>query len=84
MKLDSRLTTLHTRLPKNSAFIVLTGHPLAMRKLMEKRTIWERLVKTLGGTEGISGEGRWLAEDDRKLEEAVAEAREGMTFFCVK
>lgn len=29
-------------------------------------------------------EDRWMAEDDRELERKVAEAREGMAFFCVK
>jgi RNA exonuclease 1 len=65
---------------------VLNGHsdPLPMLALSARRTRWERLVKTLGTTDGIKGEDRWLAEDDRKLEAAVNQAREGMAFFCVK
>jgi RNA exonuclease 1 len=55
-----------------------------MLALSARRTRWERLVKTLGTTDGIKGEDRWLAEDDRKLEAAVNQAREGMAFFCVK
>ena len=66
--------------------MVLTGHsnPLPMLELSAKRQKWERLVKTLGGTEGVPKEERWLSEDDRRLEEAVSSAREGMSFFCVK
>lgn len=55
-----------------------------MLELTAKRQKWERLVKTLGGTDGVAKEERWLSEDDRKLEEAVGLAREGMAFFCVK
>lgn len=55
-----------------------------MRLLNEKRQKWERLVKTLGGTDDIPKEDRWLAEDDRELEAVVNQAREGMAFFCVK
>jgi RNA exonuclease 1 len=84
--LNRRLTALHNALPRNTALIVLNGHsdPLPMLDLTARRARWERLVKTRGGTEGVTGEQRWLAEDDRRLEEAVGEAREGMAFFCVK
>ena len=41
-------------------------------------------MKTLGSPEGVPKEERWLAENDRELEEAAGAAREGMTFFCVK
>ncbi|GFZ49104.1 hypothetical protein JCM24511_06854 [Saitozyma sp. JCM 24511] len=84
--LNRRLAEVHKSLPRNTAFIVLNGHsdPLPMLALSARRTRWERLVKTLGTTDGIKGEDRWLAEDDRKLEAAVNQAREGMAFFCVK
>lgn len=84
--LNTRLTRIHAFLPPNSAFIVLTGHsnPLPMLELSSKRQKWERLVKTIGGTDGVPTDERWLSEDDRKLEEAVSAAREGMAFFCVK
>jgi RNA exonuclease 1 len=55
-----------------------------MLELAAKRQKWERLVKELGGADGIKGEDKWLAEDDREMETRVAEAREGMGFFCVK
>ena len=84
--LNERLRSLHAGLPADTALIVLTGHssPLDIRRLSDKRHKWERLVKTLGGTEGVPREDRWMAEDDRELEAAVSEAREGMAFFCVK
>jgi RNA exonuclease 1 len=65
---------------------LVTGHsdPVPMRHLNEKRLKWERLVKTLGGTDDIPKEERWMAEDDRELEAVVNKAREGMAFFCVK
>jgi RNA exonuclease 1 len=55
-----------------------------MLQLAVKRQKWERLVKELGGADEIKGEDRWLVEDDREMERRVAEAREGMGFFCVK
>jgi len=53
-------------------------------ELSAKRQKWERLVKTLGGFEAVPKEERWLSENDRELEVRAAEAREGMSFFCVK
>jgi RNA exonuclease 1 len=55
-----------------------------MLALAAKRQKWERLVKELGTADGIKGEDRWLMEDDREMERRVAQAREGMGFFCVK
>ncbi|WVF70114.1 hypothetical protein IAT40_004902 [Kwoniella sp. CBS 6097] len=85
-RFNARLETLHSSLPSNTAFIVVTGHsdPLPMLKLTARRQKWERLVKTLGSTDGIAKEDRWLSEDDRELERATGQAREGMAFFCVK
>lgn len=85
-KFDERVQKLHAALPGNTAFIILTGHgnPLPMMELSAKRQKWERLVKTLGGFEAVPKEERWLSENDRELEVRAAEAREGMSFFCVK
>lgn len=86
-ELNTRLTTLHNALPANTAFVILTGNsnPLPMLELGARRSKWERLLKERGGhADGIEGEQRWLAEDDRRLEAAANEAREGMTFLCVK
>ncbi|OCF37620.1 hypothetical protein I316_00747 [Kwoniella heveanensis BCC8398] len=85
-RFNARLSTLHSALPSNTALIVVTGHsdPLPMLKLTARRQKWERLVKTLGSTDGIAKEDRWLSEDDRELERATGQAREGMAFFCVK
>lgn len=84
--LNTRLAKLHSSLPANTALIIMTGHsdPLPLLQLTARRTKWERLLKTLGGAEGITGEERWMAEDDRELERRANEAREGMAFFCVK
>lgn len=84
--LDDRLTRLHAALPRNTALVLLSGHadPKPMLQLAAKRQKWERLMKELGSAQGIQGEDRWLAEDDREMERRVAEAREGMGFFCVK
>ena len=83
---NAHLLCIHSALPGNSALILVTGHsnPIPMLELSAKRQRWERLVKTLGGMEDIPKEERWMSEDDRKLEDAVSEAREGMAFFCVK
>ncbi|WVR04385.1 hypothetical protein IAU60_001387 [Kwoniella sp. DSM 27419] len=85
-RFNERLAKLHASLPSNTAFIVVTGHsnPLPMLGLTAKRQKWERLVKTLGGTEDVPREERWMSDDDRALEQATGEAREGMAFFCVK
>lgn len=83
---NTQLERLNTSLPRNTALVLVTGHsdPVPMRRLNEKRQKWERLVKTLGGTDDIPREERWMAEDDRELEAVVNQAREGMAFFCVK
>nr|XP_018265795.1 uncharacterized protein I303_02169 [Kwoniella dejecticola CBS 10117]OBR87953.1 hypothetical protein I303_02169 [Kwoniella dejecticola CBS 10117] len=82
---SDRLSKLHESLPSNTALVVLTGHssPLPMLKLTAKRQNWERLAKTVGMDE-MKKEDKWMMEDDRELEGAVSEAREGMAFFCVK
>ncbi|KAK4689800.1 RNA exonuclease, partial [Tremellales sp. Uapishka_1] len=86
VKLNDRIKSIHDSLPQNTAFIIITGHanPLPMLELSQKRQKWERLVKALGGTEGVPKEERWLSEDDRELEGEVSKAREGMGMFCVK
>lgn len=83
---DGRLQRLHAALPPNSALIVLTGNadPRQMVSLNQRRMRFERAFRALGSTEDIPPESRWMAEDDREYERAVAEAREGMAFFCVK
>lgn len=85
-KFNAQLERLNGSLPRNTALVLVTGHsnPVPMRMLNDKRQKWERLAKTLGGTDDIPKEDRWLAEDDRELEAAVNQAREGMAFFCVK
>lgn len=55
-----------------------------MLELGARRAKWERLMKDRGNADLIEGEARWLAEDDRRLEAAANEAREGMSFFLVK
>ncbi len=84
--LNSRIDRLHSSLAPNSAFVIITGHsnPRPMLALTAKRQKWERLVKQIGDVEDIPKEERWMSEDDRALETAAAEAREGMAFFCVK
>lgn len=86
-KLNDRLTRLHAALPRNTAFILMNGHsdPRPMLEMTQRRLDFDRRVRENGGsTEGIKGEDRWMVEDDRELERRVAEAREGMAFFCVK
>ncbi|KAK8846710.1 hypothetical protein IAR55_005797 [Kwoniella newhampshirensis] len=85
-RFNARLADLHSSLPSNTAFVLLTGHsdPLPMLALVQRRQKWERMVKTLGGTDAIPKEERWMSEDERELERAVGEAREGMAFFCIK
>jgi RNA exonuclease 1 len=84
--LNKHLERINSSLPRNTALVLVTGHsdPVPMRTMNEKRLKWERLVKTLGGTDDIPKEDRWMAEDDRELEAVVNQAREGMAFFCVK
>lgn len=85
-RLNSHIAKLHDGLPSGSAFIVMTGqsNPLPMLALAAKRHKWERLSKTLGSLDKIPLEDRWMSEDDRELERATYEARDGMAFFCVK
>ncbi|WWC87181.1 uncharacterized protein L201_002067 [Kwoniella dendrophila CBS 6074] len=86
-KFSERLKKLHDNLPPNTAFIIATGHsnPLPMLQLTAKRQNFERLLKTLGNdSNDIPKEDKWMIQDDRELERATMEAREGMAFFCVK
>lgn len=56
-----------------------------MLELTAKRARFERLLKEKASNgDWEEGEEKWMAEDDRDLERRVAEAREGMAFFCVK
>ncbi|KAL7424365.1 hypothetical protein Q5752_000047 [Cryptotrichosporon argae] len=93
-RLDARLDRIHSALPKNAALVVLTGHgdPRRMLELVARRGRWERSLREhgirddAGAAAGPTDERRerWSTEDERELEAAVALAREGMAFFCVK
>jgi RNA exonuclease 1 len=86
-RFNERLTRLHTALPANTALIVMTGHsdPRPMLTLSNRRQRFDKSYRESGGkVEEIAEEDRWSTEDDRDFETAVAEAREGMAFFCVK
>jgi RNA exonuclease 1 len=85
-RLNERIARLHASFSSNTAFVLFTGHsnPLPMLALASKRQKWERLLKQVGNIDDIPKEERWMSEDDRQLETAAAEAREGMAFFCVK
>lgn len=85
-RFDDRLNRLHAALPANTALIVLTGHadPRPMLHLAERQRKFETAFRAAGNADAIPTEEKWLAEDDRALEAAVADAREGMSFFCVK
>jgi RNA exonuclease 1 len=65
---------------------MLTGHsdPRHMLALAARRQRFEKAYRALKDGEIIAEEDRWTTEDDRELESAVAAAREGMAFFCVK
>lgn len=86
-RFDARLERLHDALPTNSALIVLTGHadPRPMLLLAARQRRFEAAFRAAGGdAAGISAEDKWTTEDDRGLEAATAEARQGMAFFCVR
>jgi len=85
-RFNERLTRLHSALPANTAFIVLTGHsdPRPMLSLASRRARFDRAYRALQNGEAIKDEDKWTTEDERDLERVVAEAREGMAFFCVK
>lgn len=84
--LNTQVEQLHARLPSSTALILLTGHsdPTDMIRLTLKRQRWDRACKVLGDPAKVPAEDRWYTEDDRDLEKAVYDAREGMAFFCVK
>lgn len=88
-RFDLRLAKIHESLPANSVLILLTGHadPRPMLALQRRRAKFEmayREASASGSVDSIPADLRWSTEDDRALEAAVAEAREGMSFFCVK
>lgn len=56
-----------------------------MLKLAERQRKFDTLFRAANNdASAIPDEDKWMAEDDRELEAAVADAREGMSFFCVK
>ncbi len=86
-RFNARLERLHEALPANSALIVLTGHsdPRPMLQLAARQRRFEAAFNAAGAdASGISPEDRWSTEDDRNLEAATAETRQGMAFFCVR
>ncbi|BEI88426.1 uncharacterized protein CcaverHIS019_0111440 [Cutaneotrichosporon cavernicola] len=86
-RFDARLTRLHESLPLNSALVVLTGHadPRPMLLLAARQRRFEAAYSAANGDTGaIPAEDRWTTADDRDLEAATAEARQGMAFFCVR
>lgn len=85
-RFNDRLGRIHASLPQNTALIVLTGHsdPRPMLSLAARRNRFEKAYREAGSADTIPAEDRWTTEDDRELERVVAEAREGMAFFCVK
>ena len=82
-KMNDQLTDLYQSLPRQTAVVLLTGHadPVPMLALNARRQQWEREVRTVGISK-VSV--KWTAEDERELESAVMQAREGIALFCVR
>lgn len=86
-RFDSRVQKIHSALPTNSALILLTGHadPRTMLALNKRKAAFDTAYREAVANGTVdSMTTRWSAEDERTLEAAVAEVREGMSFFCVK
>jgi RNA exonuclease 1 len=83
--LNARLASLHASLPPLTAFIIFTGHsdPQEMARLAAKKAHFDKLWKTVAQS-SISGEDRWMEEDDRNLLVEVEKCRSGLSFYCIK
>lgn len=85
-QLNDHLSTIYESLPKNTAFIVLSGHsdPRTVTALTAKKNRFDLLYKTGTPLSTMADEDKWMEADDRALLSAVHRVRDGMTFLAIK
>lgn len=85
-QLNDNLAKIYASLPKNTAFIVLSGHsdPRAVTALTAKKNRFDLLYKTGTPLSMMSDEDKWMESDERALLSAVHKVRDGMTFLAIK
>ncbi|KAJ3768868.1 hypothetical protein FB446DRAFT_750066 [Lentinula raphanica] len=91
---STRLRTIYSSLPTNTALLVFSGHqdPRRMGDLSKRRARWEKEMKArVGRAQGGSEQGqvgvegaRWTTADMRELESEVELAKKGLLFLGVK
>lgn len=85
-QLNANLEKIYASLPKNTAFIVLSGHgdPRLVTALTAKKNRFDLLFKTGTPLSTMANEDKWMESDDRALMSAVHKVRDGMTFLAIK
>lgn len=85
-QLNENLAKIYASLPRNTAFIVLSGHsdPRMVTALTAKKNRFDLLYKTGTPLSTMANEDKWMESDDRILLSAVHKVRDGMTFLAIK
>lgn len=85
-QLNENLAKIYASLPKNTAFIVLSGHsdPRMVTALTAKKNRFDLLYKTGTPLSTMSNDDKWMESDERALLSAVQKVKDGMTFLAIK
>lgn len=85
-QLNAHLAKIYESLPKNTAFIVMSGHsdPRSVTALTAKKNRFDLLYKTGTPLSTMSNDDKFMEADDRALQAAVQRVRDGMTFLAIK
>lgn len=84
-ELNNQIKSLYQSLPPRTALVLFTGHsdPRRMGQLLSKKNKFDRLWKTVK-PEQIKPEDKFMATEERELQEQVERAKMGMAFFACK
>lgn len=84
-KLNEHIQAIYTALPPRTALVVFTGHgdPRRMGELLARKNKFDRLWKSVK-PDSIAAEDKFMAADDRELQDQVEKAKAGMAFFACK
>lgn len=84
-KLNEQIKAIYQSLPPRTALVLFTGHsdPRRMGELLTKKNKFDRLWKSVK-PEDIAAEDKFMADEERELQEQAEKAKAGMAFFACK
>ncbi|EJD49017.1 hypothetical protein AURDEDRAFT_112749 [Auricularia subglabra TFB-10046 SS5] len=84
--LNHYLAQVYAALPPRTAFVLFSGHsdPRTMSRLNTRRAKFENEMRAGKRLEEIDKADWWSAGEGRELEDAVALAKKGLLFLCLK